>query len=140
MTRLIHASALLAVTALIAPMAQGAVPGPNDQLKLFPATYGRFAPKGNCALLPRVTVSAAAIRIESAAGAASFTHPNVVTNFMGPDDDSITYQLQGPGEGLEISIKGRTLWSDSGEHMGAAERALDAGADPNHAPLQRCRK
>jgi hypothetical protein len=115
------------------------VPGPNDQLKLFPATYGRFAPGGDCTRLPRVTVSAAAIRLETAAGAASFTHPNVITNFMGPDDESITYQLQGPGEGLEISIKGRTLWSDSGEHMGPTERALDAVADPNHTPLQRCR-
>jgi hypothetical protein len=131
---------LLAAAALFTPMAQGAVPGSDDQLKLFPATYGRFAAKGDCTLLPRVTVSAAAIRVETAAGAATFIHPNVVTNYMGPDDDSITYQLQGPGEGLEISIKGRTFWANGGEHMGAAERALYAVADPNHPPLQRCRR
>ncbi len=119
-------------------VAAGPVPGPNDQLSLFPATYGRFAPGGNCARLPRVTVSAQSIQLETAAGSASFTHPNVVTNFMGPQDESISYQLQGPGEGLQIVIDGKTLMSASGDNLGAAERAVDAAADPNRAPLLRC--
>ncbi|WP_157220818.1 hypothetical protein [Flavisphingomonas formosensis] len=140
MTRPLRAVALFAATALIAPMTKGAVPGSNDQLKLFPETYGRFAPKGNCTRLPWATVSAVAIRIETAAGAASFTHPNVVTNFMEPQDESISYQLQCPGDGLQIVINGKTLWTDGGDHLGAAERALDAVADPNHTPLQRCKR
>lgn len=114
------------------------VPGPSDQLSLFPATYGRFAPGGDCARLPRVTVSAQSIQLETATGNASFTHPNVVTNFMGPQDESISYQLQGPGEGLQIVIDGKTLTSAGGDNLGAAERAVDAVADPNRTPLQRC--
>jgi hypothetical protein len=114
-------------------------PAPNDNLKLFPRTYGHFAPRGDCAELPRVTVSAQAIRIETAAGAADFTHPNVVPNYMGPQDESITYQLQGEGKGLAMSIEGNKLWSAGGDHLSAPERALSAVADVNRTPLRRCR-
>jgi hypothetical protein len=114
-------------------------PAPNDNLKLFPRTYGHFAPRGDCAGLPRVTVSAEAIRIETAAGAADFTHPNVLTNYTGPQDESITYQLQGEGKGLTISIQGNKLWASGGDLLSAPERALSAVADVDQTPLRRCR-
>jgi hypothetical protein len=117
---------------------EAAAPGPDDNLRLFPATYGSFAPAGNCARLPRVTVSATAIRLETAAGAASFARPDLVTNYGGPQDESITYVLQGNGEGLVVSINpdGKSLMSQDGDHLGAAERAVQAAA--GNAPLLRC--
>lgn len=140
MTRINGAVALLAAVVLATPTAQAGVPGPNDQLKLFPETYGRFAPGGDCTRMPRVTVSAAAIRIETVAGAASFTHPNAIPNYNGPQDNAITYQLQGEGKGLTMSIEGKRLWTSGGDQLGAAERALSAVADVNRPPLLRCRR
>ncbi|MBE9607664.1 hypothetical protein IAI18_22560 [Acetobacteraceae bacterium H6797] len=121
------------------PTPEAAAPGPDDGLRLFPATYGRFAPLGDCARLPRVTIGAEAIQLETAAGSASFTHPNVLPNYNGPQDNSITYQLQGPGAGLTVSIEGPKLWTSGGDPLGAAERALEAVANLNRPPLQRCR-
>jgi len=121
------------------PLSLG-VPGPEEQLSLFPATHGHFAPGGNCALLPRVTVGQDAIRLETASGEGRFTLANVVTNYVGPDDQSITYQLHGPGEGLAMSIEGNRLWTSGGDPLTPAERALDAAADVDgKAPLKRCR-
>ncbi len=121
-----------------APTPSG-VPGPDEQLKLFPATYGRFAPRGDCTRLPRVTVGEDAIRLETASGNGRFTRPNVVTNYVGPEDQSITYQLHGPGEGLAMSIEGNRLWTSGGDPLTPAERALDAAADVDgKAPLRRC--
>jgi hypothetical protein len=117
-----------------------ATPGPDDNLRLFPATYGSFAPGGDCARLPRVTVSAEAIRIETASGAASFMRPGLTTNYGGPQDESITYMLQGGGDGLVVSIDaaGKTLNTFDGDNLTAAERALQAAA--GNAPLLRCQR
>jgi hypothetical protein len=124
--------------------ADAATPAPSaptsdDNLRMFPATHGTFAPAGDCTRLPRVTISAAAIRIESSAGAGNFTHPGLTTNYNGPQDESITYMLEGDGEGLPVSIDpaGNTLTSLGGDHLTAPERALDSIAETT--PLQRCK-
>jgi hypothetical protein len=113
-------------------------PGPDDHLRLFPATYGRFAPKGDCTRLPLVVVSAEAIRVETASGNGSFTKPGLSTNYNGPQDDSITYLLQGDSEGLVVSIDpdGKTLATEGGEDLSAPEKALDEVA--SNTPLLRC--
>ncbi|GAB4067255.1 hypothetical protein KHC28_04470 [Ancylobacter sonchi] len=112
------------------------VPGPADNLGLFPETYGSFAPNGDCTQLPRATVSAKEIRIETAAGSAAFAKPGLLTNYMGTEDPSITYFLQGEGEGLIVSVLRNELWTSDGDHLGAAERALAAVA--GKGPLRRC--
>jgi hypothetical protein len=114
-------------------------PGPDDNLRLFPATYGSFAPRGDCTHLPLVTISAEAIRIATASGNGSFTHPGLSTNYNGPQDDSITYLLQGGGEGLVVSIDpdGKTLATEGGDDLSAPEKTLDEVA--SSAPLLRCK-
>ncbi len=124
--------------------ADAAIPQPNaptadDNLRMFPATYGSFAPAGDCTRLPRLTISAQAIRIESQAGAGNFMHPGLTTNYNGPQDDSITYLLEGDGEGLPVSIDpaGNTLTALGGDHLTAPEQALDKAAETT--PLRRCK-
>ncbi len=113
---------------------------PNHDLALFPATHGDFAPKGDCALKPKVTIAADAIRLDTAAGTATFPRANSMVNYMGPDDESISYALHGASEGLIISVKGDDLWSMGGDGLGAAEKALDAAASvpDGKAALRRC--
>ena len=123
-----------APSAIPAPIA----PDPDDQLSLFPETYGAFAPGGDCTRMPRVTVSATDIRIETDAGAGVFARPDVMPNFNGPEDHSITYSLQGSGKGLIASIERNTLSTSTGEYLGAAEKAVAAVADAT--PLRRCGK
>ncbi|MCB4770999.1 inhibitor of vertebrate lysozyme family protein [Ancylobacter sp. Lp-2] len=117
------------------PAVSGAT-GPGDNLSLFPETYGSFAPNGDCTQLPRATVSAKEIRIETAAGSAAFVKPGLLTNYMGTEDASITYFLQGEGEGLIVSVLRNELWTSDGEHLGTAERALAAVA--GKGSLRRC--
>lgn len=99
--------------------------GPNEMMQ-YPETHGRFAPSGDCSRLPRVTVGAEGIRIETSAGNAGIARPyNVSTHYNGPQDDSVTYQLEDDRDGMAISIDRNTLASTSGSGVNAAERALD---------------
>ncbi|MBS7540137.1 Ivy family c-type lysozyme inhibitor [Ancylobacter lacus] len=123
-----------------APAASAPAGPPNPDLALFPATHGDFAPKGDCTLKPKVTIAADAIRLDTAAGAGTFARANAITNYMGPDDDSISYALHGGGDGLIVSVKGDGLWSMGGDGLSAAEKALDAAASvpEGKAALRRC--
>ncbi|MCK0198371.1 inhibitor of vertebrate lysozyme family protein [Ancylobacter sp. 6x-1] len=125
--------------AAVASAAASAAGGSDPDLSRFPETYGRFAPGGGgCTRLPRVTIAADAIRIETPEGTAAFPRAGVPTNFMGPEDTSITYFLQGAGEGLVVTVDRNDLRTAGGERLGAAEKALSAAADVNGPPLRRC--